>query len=407
MLGAFHEVSIGGKRYAVRDLREADRLRISAEGLVTDEQPEKIRDFDQWSDWIADRVAGRNPVADYTTSANPDTNNTTADAPETARPVAPLFPPSLPPLFTLFEDPDTGLNLRWFAFDSGKFVRWHAHKVGQKGLPRGGYTEFQTALKAWNADANTPIAYQYAGVTSDTSGLIAFDELNAILFNDPNDELDPFSCATGGVLAYGGPWYTTQTQRFQGQRYHQIVKADIVINDGLRCFFTDSPDASKAAAELFAHELGHTLGFNHSCGDPGLPSCNRPVLNQALMRSFIHDDGRGARPNGSDRAALARLYQQGLSIPAAPSNLTAVALSDTEIQIEWTDNAKGETSYLVEVKPAGGGFLEAAPLPKNSTGTIIEGLKPSTRYVVRVRAVQVNAFSPYSNTAAAKTLDPL
>jgi hypothetical protein len=125
------------------------------------------------------------------------------------------------------------------------------------------------------------------------------------------------------------------------------------------------------------------------------------------MRSFIHDDGRGARLNGSDRAALARLYQQGLLIPEAPSNLTAVALSDTTIQIEWTDNAKRETSYLVAVRPAGGSFLAVAPLPKNSTGTIIERLKPSTRYVVRVRAVNVNAFSPYSNTAAAKTLGPL
>ncbi|HEX7182374.1 MAG TPA: matrixin family metalloprotease, partial [Thermoanaerobaculia bacterium] len=51
-----------------------------------------------------------------------------------------------------------------------------------------------------------------------------------------------------------------------------------------------------AAEELFAHELGHTLGIDHS------------EVDEALMRPYIHNDGRGASLRADDRAALAALY---------------------------------------------------------------------------------------------------
>src|SRR5688500_14004053 len=157
--------------------------------------------------------------------------------------------------------------MRWFDFDGGGSVAWRAHQIGQQGLAGGGFAEFQAALAAWNDDPGTNIDYSYAGTTTDTSGLVQYDDLNAILFNDPNGELPSFSCSAGGVLAYGGPWYFPNTTPHLGNLYHRIANADVVINNGLTCFFQDSPNASAAAAELFAHELGHTLGINHPCGD--------------------------------------------------------------------------------------------------------------------------------------------
>ena len=286
MLGAFHEVRAGGQSLAVRRLSEARAIVRPGEP-----QPaEPIRDFDRFVRWIADRARGMRAPAEYRVDATPGLRRITED-------------------FSLFEDPDDGYPLRWFEFDDDANVPWYAHQDGQQGVTGGGFTEFQTALAAWNDDPATNIAYTYAGTTTVENGLIHYDAVNAILFNDPNNELPPFSCAFGGTLAYGGPWYFPGLILHRGTFFHQIANADIVTNDGIDCFFESSPDGSKAAEELFAHELGHTLGVDHS------------EFDEALMWPFIHDDGRGAALHDDDRAAVAVLY----SPPPPPTDFFTLA----------------------------------------------------------------------------------
>ena len=274
MLGAFHEVRTGGHRLAVRHLSEARAVARPGEPLPA----EPVRDFERFVHWVAARARGMRVRVDYQVAA-PGLGQITDE-------------------FTLLEDPGDGHPLRWFDFDNAGSVAWRAHQNGQQGLPGGGFAEFQTALAAWNADPGTNIAYTYAGTTTDTSGLTSHDTVNAILFDDPNNEIPAFSCASGGILAYGGPWYENATTLHEGALYHRAVNADIVTNSGLTCFFLSG---SPAAEELFAHELGHTLGIGHS------------TVNEALMHPFIHNDGRGAALDADDRAAIGALY------PAPPS----------------------------------------------------------------------------------------
>jgi hypothetical protein len=403
-LGAFYEAFDGGRGYAVRDLEGVEEVSLVAGELASGPAAagEPLRDFDAFTGWIAARARGEKPGAGGYRAAAAGAGTGAA------------APRRVSGQFFLFEL--DGFNLRWFEFDSGGHVTWNFFQSGEAGLTNDGRNAFKTALNAWNAESQTPVDYRYGTSTNADGGLCdtppfgectfnGFDNENVILFGDPNDELDDLiSC--GGVLAYGGPWLFEGERAWQGEQYIQIAGADIVINNGLACFWATSPDAEKAAAELFAHELGHTLGIHHSCADDDTKVPCNAVEDDALMRAFIHDDNRGARLNSDDQAALRALYKQATTPqpkPAAPSNLVADPTSTTGIQLAWQDNANNETGFRVEVMELGGSFQGIGEVGANATGTLVTGLAPATGYRFRVAATNAAGESAYSNEAQAST----
>ncbi|MCF0069024.1 fibronectin type III domain-containing protein [Dyadobacter sp. CY261] len=89
--------------------------------------------------------------------------------------------------------------------------------------------------------------------------------------------------------------------------------------------------------------------------------------------------------------------------PVAPSNLTATAVSTSQIDLKWTDNASNETGYQIERSLNGTTFLKIADLTANVTTYESTGLTPATDYHFRVRAVNAMGASAYSNVSSVKT----
>ncbi len=89
--------------------------------------------------------------------------------------------------------------------------------------------------------------------------------------------------------------------------------------------------------------------------------------------------------------------------PAAPSTLAATTMSNTQINLSWTDNAGNETGFKIERKTTGGTYAQIGTAGANVTNFSNTGLSPLTQYFYRVRANNTGGNSPYSNEANATT----
>ena len=89
----------------------------------------------------------------------------------------------------------------------------------------------------------------------------------------------------------------------------------------------------------------------------------------------------------------------------APSNLTATAVSTSQINLHWSDNSANEAGFEIErCKVACSSYVLIAKVGPDATSYSDTGLSASRTYKYRVRAYNAAGTSSYSNTATAKTL---
>src|SRR5882724_4655346 len=99
-----------------------------------------------------------------------------------------------------------------------------------------------------------------------------------------------------------------------------------------------------------------------------------------------------------------RSASTGGTIPAAPSGLTATAVSSSQINLSWTDNSNNETGFNIQRKTgAGGTYGQIASVGANVTTYNNMGLSANTTYYYQVDATNASGTSAWSNEASATT----
>ena len=93
----------------------------------------------------------------------------------------------------------------------------------------------------------------------------------------------------------------------------------------------------------------------------------------------------------------------GVTVPPAPSALTAAVNPATQINLAWQDNSNNEESFVIERSIDGVNFAPVTSVGANVTTYSDSGLSNSTTYFYRVLAHNAAGYSGYSNTASATT----
>jgi hypothetical protein len=129
---------------------------------------------------------------------------------------------------------------------------------------------------------------------------------------------------------------------------------------------------------------------------------------------YILIDGVGTGdPNTgySDYSSIGQYFISGTLAPpqfppAAPADLSAIPISESQINLSWTDNSTNENGFSIERSPNGDdSWAEINFTAANMTSYSDTGLSHETPYHYRVSAYNVVGSSGHSNNASATTFD--
>jgi hypothetical protein len=287
-------------------------------------------------------------------------------------------------------------------------------------------TAVRTALAAWtNA---TSLRYWFAGLQSfgaAAANIAASDGVLRIQLHDHYNYLAGGSSG-GDVLGQGGHAWTipsplstgwTLGGNVAGNDFHKAVRGYVVLQNTNVVMQTLS-----TLTEVLCHEIGHTIGLDHSSENPSEPN---PILKQAVMYYLVHADGRGATLNSFDTNTSRQVHPSNntppycydrvmdiVTSPIRPINVPGVNtiqlrgydLQNSPLTLATTDATAGNGAFSVvnsNVTYVPGGFFgDSGRIDPASSGyyDIIygrysDGVNASPYAMIRVVSYNADSYS--------------
>ncbi|MDZ7262922.1 MAG: fibronectin type III domain-containing protein [candidate division KSB1 bacterium] len=116
-----------------------------------------------------------------------------------------------------------------------------------------------------------------------------------------------------------------------------------------------------------------------------------------------NDDFNGDGYTNLEKYLTSLTIREDFILP--PAGLTATAVSSSQIDLVWQENALAETGFSIERSEKDTlSFSEVARVGANDTSYSDTGLSSQTRYYYRIRTYNAHVYSIYTNYASATTL---
>ena len=202
------------------------------------------------------------------------------------------------------------------------------------------------------------------------------------------------------------------------QFYNNTVNAPLNAGASTNFLFIIDGNINKGSF-VFRDNIVDCTGHPRALLWSGLGAGFTSIQNNTLIN--VTDQANYSNPNtGALRGPLQPLYftcgapgnqflvdqwtVTPITLPAAPTNLSATSSSSSQLNLTWTDNSSNETGFKIERKTgAGGTWSQVALLAANAISSSNIDLTALTQYSYRVRASNVAGDSAYSNEAVATT----
>ncbi len=205
---------------------------------------------------------------------------------------------------------------------------------------------------------------------------------------------------SAGYSTYLGPAQVTMSGLKQAPREPEIPMARMVSSSEIHVTWED--DSSNELGFKVEHSLDGNSFSEISVEAQNTESTTLSGL-AAGTTHYFRVAAYNAQGNSSYTAIVNATTAPGAGLPAAPSNLSASTVSDSQIDLSWTDNSSDEDSFIIERSLDGVNFSGHDIVASNVSSYSDVNLNANTTYWYRVKASNLNGDSGSSNVDSATT----